>query len=148
MNEDPAANTQNELTRARSAARSMSEQQLIELHGQGSSAFSPGAWQVLDEEIRRRQRIKDRKGALAPPDDEQRYPALRTTVFLLKLIAVIALLASVILVLSSMRESGFAAVLALLGGLLIAISYWAGAELLVLLMDIEENTRSFRGGPR
>jgi hypothetical protein len=38
------------------------------------------------------------------------------------------------------------ALLIVVVGLLAAVSYWAGAELLVVLMDIEANTRFLRRG--
>ena len=84
-------------------------------------------------------------------DDEERYPALRAIVFLTKAIAVVVLLVAVVGAVRSFfqtRTAGVAGPLAgliiLVAGIIVAITYWASAELLVLLMDIEHNTRSVR----
>jgi len=148
---DSTTGKEDESARARAAARAMSARQLEELHRQGNSAFAPGAWDVLDAEVRRR---KFEGGGRASPglrDDTERYPALRIIVLLLKGIAVLVLGIFVLAAISSLlssRQEGFAgpigAVLFLVTGAVIAVSYWASAEILVLLMDIEANTRSTR----
>jgi hypothetical protein len=151
MTSQTPGNPDEELTRARAAARVMSERQLRELLREGSSAFAQGAWQVLDEEMGRRRKEMHRHGAASFGDEEERYPALRIIVFFLKAIAVLALVAAVVgaaLLMLQTREAVLArpltALLFLVAGGWVAITYWASAELLVLLMDVERNTRSMR----
>src|SRR5256885_6973782 len=82
-------------SRSRATVRTLSDKDLTELHAQGREALRPGAWEVLDEELRRRARTG------SPPSrslesDEERYPAIRTTVFLLKALAVLILVAGLL----------------------------------------------------
>jgi hypothetical protein len=72
----------------------MSDRELLDLHAQGASAFRAGAWDVLDAEVRRRQRVRDRQTG-EPYVDEQRYPALRITVMLVKVSSAVVLIATV-----------------------------------------------------
>jgi hypothetical protein len=140
--------------RAHKTLRTMSDSELAELHGQGRDGLRVGAWEIVDQEIRRRARVKVRQESEArvieDHDDEERYPALRAIVFQLKAIAVVALLIAVIgaaaLVFQTRAGAGgpLLAFLCLGAGVVVAISYWASAELFVLLMDIERNTRSMR----
>jgi hypothetical protein len=139
--------------RARHALLNMSDSELAELHGQGPDGLKPGAWDIVDQEVRRRARVEARQGfgARVTKDhhDEERYPALRAIVFLTKAIALVTLLISVVSAIwsfSQTRTAGVAGPLAgfvfLVGGIIVSITYWASAEILVLLMDIEHNTRS------
>src|SRR2546422_615831 len=75
---DPPSGTphQSDFERGRTTARSMSDRELLDLHAQGAAAFQAGAWDVLDAEVRRRQRVRDRQTA-EPHVEEERYPALR-----------------------------------------------------------------------
>ena len=52
--------TPEERSRAVEAARVLSEPELRQLHSQGAAAFDEGAWDVLDQELRRRERVRDR----------------------------------------------------------------------------------------
>jgi hypothetical protein len=131
------------LARGRAAARSMADTELRALHGQGASAFKPGAWQVLDDEVRRRDRVR-RDEVTTPAPDQVRYPALRGTVVLAKFAAILVLVGSVCWAVLVFPTNGLMAFAVLVGGTLAAVSYWAGAELLVVLMDIEANTRAIR----
>jgi hypothetical protein len=135
-----------ELARARSAAHAMSDQQLKELHAQGSSAFAAGAWEVLDQEVQERKR-KRRIEVITRDGDEERYPALRVHVMMLKvaavLIGLITFLGGATVILDPRPGAGFVVgIVLLIVGVVGVISYWAAAELFVLLMDIEQNTRS------
>ncbi len=122
----------------------MSDKELAELHAQGPDALRAGAWEVVDQELRRRERVKARHSPF-PEVEEEKYPAIRTTVILLKVLAALALVAGILGAIVEAAEGGIlVAVLFLLAGLLGAVSYWAGAELLVLLLDIEANTRTLR----
>ena len=148
---EPTTQTTDELARAKAAARSMNEEQLVELHHQGRGAFAPGAWEVLDDELRHRWRNRKRPPGLDVSDDGDRYPALRIIVLLNKLIAALIGIATVVVAVASVLQARenkgpglLAGVLVLIVGAIVAITYWAGAELLVLLMDIEENTRATR----
>src|SRR2546430_16641146 len=82
---DPPSGTphQSDFERGRATARSMSDRELLDLHAQGAASFRAGVWDVLDAEVRRRQRVRDRQTA-DPQVDEERYPALRITVILVK----------------------------------------------------------------
>jgi hypothetical protein len=120
----------------------MSDKELTELHSQGREALRPGAWEVLDEELRRRARVRRTSPSAV---DEDRYPAIRITVTLLKVEAAVVLVVGVVAAVFAAKNIEFlTAILFLVAGLLLAVSYWAGAELLVLLMDIEANTRVLR----
>ena len=59
MNEGAASSRDDSLARARAAARAMSTPELISFHGQGPSALEPGKWEILDDELRRRHRMRD-----------------------------------------------------------------------------------------
>ena len=78
------------------------------------------------------------------PVEEERYPALRITVVLLKVVAALVLVASIFAGIAAFGTNRFVAFLILVGGLLGTVSYWAAAELLAVLMDIEANTRALR----
>jgi len=121
----------------------MSDKDLRELHAQGASAFQAGAWEVLDDELRRRERVRRRLGT-TPHAEEERYPALRTTVVLLKVISVLVLLVAVGAGFALFATSPLVGLAAIVAGLLSAITYWAAADLFVVLMDIEANTRAMR----
>ena len=148
MDDSPSGSPpQSDFERGRATARSMSDRELLDLHAQGASAFRAGAWEVLDAEVRRRQRVRDRQTG-EPDVDEQRYPALRITVMLVKVSSAVVLIATVGMGIVSLYAgpNPLLALLIVVVGLLAAVSYWAGAELLVVLMDIEENTRFLRRG--
>ncbi|SRR5581483_11678291 len=131
-----------DLARSRAAARAMSDKELTELHAQGREALRPGAWEVLDEELRRRARVRRPTPTVVAED---RYPAIRTLAILLKVEAALVLVAGVAAAVFAVKNvSLLAAFLFLVAGLLLTVSYWAGAELLTLLMDIEANTRVLR----
>src|SRR2546422_2909617 len=142
---DPRGGTphHDDLQRGRATARTMSDKELFELHAQGASAFQAGAWDVLDAEVRRRQRVRDRQTA-GPQVEEERYPALRITVILVKVSSVVVLIATVVIGIIYLGTNALAALLIVVLGLLTTVSYWAAAELLVVLMDIEANTRFLR----
>lgn len=129
-----------DLSRGRATVRTLSDKELTELHAQGREALRPGAWEVLDEELRRRARGRVRKPA-DPETHDERYPALRINVLLLKAAAVVVLLGGVVAIFIIPGASSF---LVLILAILMAVSYWAGADLLVLLMDIEANTHAMR----
>jgi len=121
----------------------MSDRELFDLHAQGAAAFRAGVWDVLDTEVRRRQRVRDRQTA-EPQVDEERYPALRITVILVKVSSAVVLIATVAIGIIYLGTNALAALLIVVVGVLTAVSYWAGAELLLVLMDIEANTRFLR----
>ena len=130
--------------RGRATARSMSDNDLFKLHAQGASAFRAGAWEVLDAEVSRRQRVRDRQSAAPHVDENDRYPALRITVVLVKVSAAVMFIATVLIGILYAGTNALAALGIVVVGVLATISYWAGAELLVVLMDIEANTRFLR----
>ncbi len=143
---DPPSGTphQSDFERGRATARSMSDRELLDLlHAQGAAAFRAGVWDVLDAEVRRRQRVSDRQTA-EPHVDEERYPALRITVILVKVSSAVVLIATVAIGIIYLGTNALAALLIVVVGVLAAVSYWAGAELLLVLMDIEANTRFLR----
>ena len=142
---DPPSGTphQSDFERGRATARSMSDRELLDLHAQGTAAFRAGVWDVLDAEVRRRQRVRDRQTA-EPQVDEERYPALRITVILVKVSSAVVLIATVAIGIIYLGTNALAALLIVVVGVLTAVSYWAGAELLLVLMDIEANTRFLR----
>jgi hypothetical protein len=142
---DPSSGTphHNDLERGRATVRSMSDKDLFDLHAQGAAAFRAGAWDVLEAEVRRRQRVRDRQPP-APQVEEERYPALRITVVLVKVSSVVVLIATVAIGIIYLGTNPLAALLIVVSGSLATVSYWAAAELLVVLMDIEANTRFLR----
>jgi L-asparagine transporter-like permease len=92
---------------------------------------------------------------------ERKYGALRAIAIIIKVLAILFLIFTVIGALSMMANSGgsamaqgvegmrapgmlggaFGGFLVLIWGILGTISLWAGAELICLLIDVEENTR-------
>ena len=132
------------LERGRGTARSMGDKELFELHARGASEFQAGAWEVLDAEVRRRQRVRDRQSAAPHVEEAERYPALRITVVLVKVSAAVVLTATTLMGILYFGTNALAALLIVVVGILATISYWAGAEMLVVLMDIEANTRFLR----
>ena len=87
--------------------------------------------------------MRDRQTA-EPQVEEERYPALRITVILIKVSSVVVLIATVVIGIIYLGTNALAALLIVVLGLLTTVSYWAAAELLVVLMDIEANTRFLR----
>ena len=130
--------------RVQTTVRTMSDKDLAELHAQGPDALRAGAWEVLDQEVRRRERVRARRETL-PEVEEERYPAIRITTLLLKVAAVLALLGGLIGA-AFYAKIGIVvlAVVSVVAGLLGAVWYWALSELLVVLLDIEANTRILR----
>jgi hypothetical protein len=135
-----------DLARGRATAQTMSDRELEELHAQGASAFQAGAWEVLDEEIKRRARVRARRpvSADAPQHEEARYPAIRATVVVLKVEAALVLIGSIIGGLALFDTNALVGLLVVVAGVVGAVLQWAGAELLILLVDIEANTRFLR----
>lgn len=91
-------------------------------------------------------------GASASAVMGRRYRALRIVAFILKIAAVLWAIIRVIGLITSIeagsdlpsglgRVSSFYGVLVLLTSIYFAVMSWAGAELLHVFMDIEENTR-------
>ena len=94
---------------------------------------------------------------------ERKYGALRAIAIIIKVLAILFLVFSLIAALSMMAASGqssmpggnvnfqgvpqgitgsaLGGLMLLMWGILGAISLWAGAELICLLIDMEENTR-------
>src|SRR5207247_8899249 len=142
---DPPSGTphQSDFERGRATARSMSDRELLDLHAQGTAAFRAGVWDVLDAEVRRRQRVRDRQTA-EPHVEEERYPALRITVILVKVSSAVVLLATIAIAIISLGTNALAALLIGVAGLLAAASYWARGELLLVLMDLAANSRFLR----
>jgi hypothetical protein len=134
--------------RAQATLRTMSDSELAELHAQAPEALKPGAWEVVDQEIRRRARVKLRQASgarfMEEHIDEERYPAIRINVVLLKGLAVLVLVASVLRAIVQLGQSFLLTLAFLIVGCIGAVSYWAGAELLLVLLDIEANTRALR----
>jgi hypothetical protein len=134
--------------RAQATLRTMSDSELADLHAQAPEALKPGAWEVVDQEIRRRARVKQRQASgarfLEEHLDEERYPAIRINVVLLKALAVAVLVASVLVAFLQSGQSWLFTLVMLVVGFLGAVSYWAGAELFLVLLDIEANTRALR----
>jgi|SRR5882672_7247670 len=134
--------------RAQATLRTMSDSELADLHAQAPEALKPGAWDVVDQEIRRRARVKQRQASgahfLEEQLNEERYPAIRINVLLLKGLAVAVLVASVVAALFQSGQNWLFTLVVLIVGFLGAVSYWAGAELLLVLLDIEANTRGLR----
>jgi hypothetical protein len=137
-----------DVERAEATLRTMSDSELAELHAQAPDALKPGAWEVVDQEIRRRARVKLRQASGArlfeEHLDEERYPALRINAVLLKGLAVVVLVASVLGAIVALGQNWLLTFAFLVVGVLGAVSYWAGAELLLVLLDIEANTRALR----
>src|SRR6059058_4058107 len=81
--------------RAQATLRTMSDSELAELHAQAPEALKLGAWEVVDQEIKRRARVKLRQASgarlLEEHLDEERYPAIRINVVLLKVLAAVVL---------------------------------------------------------
>jgi len=139
-----------DVERAQATLRTMSDRELADLHAQGPDALKAGAWEVVDQEIKRRARVKARQASGADAHfleehlDEERYPALRMNVLLLKGLAVVVLVACVLGAIVGLGQNLLLTIMFLVVGFLAAVSYWAGAELLLVLMDIEANTRALR----
>ena len=72
--------TPDELERARAAATRMTDRQLVDLHRQGHDAFAPGAWQVLDDEGRSRDRARAKKSLRRPTQADRRSSPLKADV--------------------------------------------------------------------
>ncbi len=134
--------------RAQATLRTMSDSELAELHAQAPEALKLGAWEVVDQEIKRRARVKLRQASgarlLEEHLDEERYPAIRINVVLLKVLAVVVLVASLLGALVEFGQNWLLTLAFLVVGFVGAVSYWAGAELLLVLLDIEANTRALR----
>ena len=134
--------------RAQATLRTMSDSELADLHAQAPEALKLGAWEVVDQEIKRRARVKLRQASGArlfeERLDEERYPAIRINVVLLKVLAVVVLVASLLGAFVEFGQNWPLTLAFLVVGFLGAVSYWAGAELLLVLLDIEANTRALR----
>lgn len=78
--------------------------------------------------------------------DEEKYPALRTILVIWKVLVVVQLLVLVVLVVAVWKttnppNAAAIGLLSIASGLVFALVQWAAAELVEVLMDIEENTR-------
>ena len=72
----------------------------------------------------------------------KRYPALRTTVgFFSVLAGIIGVAAVIFAVISFAQEMGMLAIPIIVGGAIIVLGLFATAELIKVIIDIEENTR-------
>jgi len=89
-------------------------------------------------------------GTFSPAAATSRYPALRIISVILKILAVVAVLGAVLSALSAMSlPSSFGIGLAgsVVGGFIVILGLcyglflWASAEMIHVLIDIEENTR-------
>lgn len=72
-----------DVERAEATLRTMSESELAELHAQAPDALKPGAWEVVDQEISRRARVKLRQASgarLGGGIPTTRQPSTRRTV--------------------------------------------------------------------
>ena len=73
---------------------------------------------------------------------ERRYPALRAISLIYKVLAVLAFLAGLAIgVAQAIKGEPLRAVFSIALGIIYAIFLWAGAELILVLLDIEQNTR-------
>jgi hypothetical protein len=137
-----------DVERAEAELRAMSESELAELHAKAPEDLKPGAWDVVDQEVRRRARVRLRQASgarfMEEHVDEERYPAIRINAVLLKGLAVVVLVLSVLGAIVELGQSLLLTLVFLVVGFLAAVSYWAGAELLLVLLDIEANTRAVR----
>jgi hypothetical protein len=129
-----------DIARSVKQARAMKDKTLVELHAHGRQSLEPGMWEVLDEELRRRAR--GLVPATSMENEEDRYPATRVVVVVLKVCAGVIWAASVLGALLAYQTYGMlVSILSLLTATIVAVGYWSGAELLTLLIDIESNTR-------
>ena len=138
--------------RARAEAQRLSERQLRRLHAEGPAGMRPGAWDILDEEVTRRR--LETEAMVANNLAEERYPALRTVIRVLRAVAVLTFVAGILAALVMIggilgvlvvpRESSLIALAVALACIWLAITYWASGELISLLIDIEANTRALR----
>jgi len=72
----------------------------------------------------------------------RRYPALRAISVIYKVLAVIAFLAGLTLgALMTVKGLGGRAALPIGVGIIYALFLWAGAEMILVFLDIEQNTR-------
>lgn len=73
---------------------------------------------------------------------ERKYPALRAISAVFKVLSVLAFLGGIAVGIG-VATKGMAekAVLSIGLGVLYAVSLWAGAEMILVILDIEENTR-------
>jgi hypothetical protein len=89
-----------------------------------------------------------------PPTRGRRYPALHIIAVILKVLAALTAIAGVLsgIAAGSIPSPGFGvpgggaiALLIILGGLAYALFLWASAEMINVVLDIEENTRRAAG---
>jgi undecaprenyl pyrophosphate phosphatase UppP len=78
--------------------------------------------------------------------EEEKHPALRVVLLIWKVLVVVQVLAVVgvtayTMVTSTRSNETALGLLVILGGFLVALIQWALAEIVEVLMDIEENTR-------
>jgi len=140
------------MQRAVIAARRMPDRDLRELHARGAASLKSGAWEILDEELKRRDVAWAPEGnapvevAAAPQarepvvEDEpepqlERYRSVGMTIVVLRGVAVAGIAGGVAAVVMK------AGTMMLVGGLAAGALAWFGAELLQLLTRIEANTR-------
>ena len=67
MTADMDTSGRDPMARARAAARGMSTPELISLLDQGPSAIDPGKWDILDDELRRRHRMRESSADFSEP---------------------------------------------------------------------------------
>lgn len=72
----------------------------------------------------------------------RRYPALRALSTVFKVLAVLAFLAGLVMgIMGTLQGLTDRAVVIIGVGVIYAVFLWAGAELILVVLDIEENTR-------
>ena len=79
-------------------------------------------------------------------EEGEKYPALRVVLLIWKVLVVVQVLVVVggtvyAMVTSTRRNETALGLLIILGGVVVALIQWALAEIVEVLMDIEENTR-------
>ncbi len=78
----------------------------------------------------------------AKPPEERRYPALRAIAVIYKVLAVLAFLVGLAIgIFGAVEGRVFEGVAAVAIGIIYALFLWAGAELILVVLDIETNTR-------
>jgi hypothetical protein len=81
-------------------------------------------------------------GSPSIDNDEKRYPALRTISGIYKVIGWLIVVATVIVAYAAGQEDAILAVIALVIGALIVLGVFAAAESIMVIIDIEHNTRT------
>ena len=135
-----------QLDAARYEARYTSSERLAALIADGPEGLAPELWEILTAERDRRKR-QAATARTTPLELERRYPALRAIATITKVLAIGWIMAGCLLAYGFVAQthepfSKVFAALCVFAGALGGLFNWAAAESIIVILDIEENTRA------